>query len=138
MEITRELIESDGFIIPTVMLTPSKSKGAVIIVHGYSQSKEDILGLAWRVAEEGFTTVAIDLRGHGENPLNLDENILFDVETAISYLQKYGKVTVIGHSLGGRLSIISSADYAIGISPAIGDAILPQNFKKEWKKLKSI
>ncbi|HEX7468813.1 MAG TPA: alpha/beta hydrolase, partial [Methanobacterium sp.] len=69
---------------------------------------------------KGFTTGAIDLRGHGEHLLDLDKNILSDLETAISHFRYYGKVTAMGHSLGGRLSLISSADYAIGISPALG------------------
>ena len=52
------------------------------------------------------------------NKRGLDENILLDLETAISNFRNLGKVTAIGHSLGGRLALISSADYAIGLSPA--------------------
>ncbi|MDO9044682.1 MAG: alpha/beta fold hydrolase, partial [Methanobacteriaceae archaeon] len=89
------------------------------VVHGYGGFKEETLGLAWRIAEQGFMTGAIDLRGHGEHPLDLDENILLDLEASISYFRQFGKVTAIGHSLGGRLSLISSADYAIGIAPAL-------------------
>jgi hypothetical protein len=120
MKIERETINGDGFKVPCVTLKPSNSQGAVVVVHGYGGFKEETLGLAWRIAEKGFTTGAIDLRGHGEHLLDLDENILLDVETAISYFKRYGKVTAIGHSLGGRLSLISTADYAIGISPALG------------------
>jgi len=41
------------------------------------------------------------------------------MEAAIKYCRSSGKVVVIGHSLGGRLALISSADFAIGISPAL-------------------
>lgn len=71
------------------------------------------------MAEIGITTCVIDLRGHGENELHLDENVILDVETAIKYCRRLGKVVAIGHSLGGRLSLLSTADYIIGISPAL-------------------
>lgn len=119
MNIQRQLIKNGGFNVPCIMLKPSNSYGAAVITHGYGGSKEEQLGLAWRTAEMGLTTCVIDLRGHGEHSANLDENILSDVEAAIEYCRAYGKVAAIGHSLGGRLSLISSSDYAVGISPAL-------------------
>jgi len=119
MEIKREKIKKNSLEIPCVTFIPPKSRGIVVLVHGYGGMKEETIGLAWRIAEEGFITVAIDLRGHGENKLKLDGNILDDLDTAISYFKSYGNVTAVGHSLGGRLSLLSSADYAIGISPAL-------------------
>ena len=119
MEIQREFIQADGFGIPSILLTPPVSHGAAVIVHGYGGCKEEQLGLAWRVAEIGITACVIDHRGHGEHQLPLDENVLQDVEAAIEYCQRFGKVAAIGHSSGGRLCLISSADFAIGISPAL-------------------
>jgi len=75
--------------------------------------------LGWRVAEAGITVCVIDHRGHGEHKLPLDEDVLQDVETAIKYCRSFGKVAAIGHSSGGRLCLICSADFAIGISPAL-------------------
>lgn len=121
MELKRESIEADGFNIPCVIVKPADPLGTVVIVHGYGGCKEETLGLAWRVAEMGFRTCAIDLRGHGEHPLDFDANILSDLETTISYFRTYGDVITIGHSLGGRLSLISTADHKIGISPAIAE-----------------
>jgi len=91
MEIEKEMIGGDGFEVPCVTLKPSNSKGAVVVVHGYGGFKEETLGLAWRIAEKGFTTGAIDLRGHGEHMLDLDEKILSDLETAITHFKPYGK-----------------------------------------------
>ena len=128
MKIMREFIDGDGFKVPCVTITPPDPKGAVVVVHGYGGTKEKTLGLAWRIAENGFITGCIDLRGHGEHPLDLDDDVLLDIETAISHFKNYGEVTAIGHSFGGRFALISSADYAIGISPAIGE-----NFSNETK-----
>jgi dienelactone hydrolase len=126
VEIERKIIKGEDFEVPCVILKPAEYVGSAVVVHGYGGFKEETLGLAWRIAEQGFLTGAIDLRGHGEHPMNLDENLLLDLETSISYFKQFGKVTAVGHSLGGRLSLISSADYAIGISPAIVKEFSPQ------------
>lgn len=130
MDIRRKMIKGNGFNVPCIILTPSDFKEAAVVIHGYGGSKEEQLGLAYRVAEIGFKTCVIDLRGHGENTLDLDERVIMDVEAAIKYCRYFGKVVAIGHSLGGRLALISSADYAIGISPA-----LSINFGKETEKI---
>jgi len=119
MNLERAVIQGDGFAVPCVILKPPVSRGAAVIVHGYGGSKEEQLGLAWRIAEIGITACAIDHRGHGEHKLPLDEDVLQDLEAAITYCRRFGKVAAIGHSLGGRLCLISSADFAIGISPAL-------------------
>ena len=129
MEIKREIIEGNGFEVPCITFEPSESRGAVVLVHGYGGLKEETFGLAWHIAEKGFTVGAIDLRGHGEHQFDLDGNILSDLETAISHFKCFGEVTAVGHSLGGRLSLISSADYAIGISPALDKTFSPQTMK---------
>ncbi len=45
--------------------------------------------------------------------------MLAELETAIEHCRQYGKVAAVGYSLRGRLSLLSSADFAIGISPAL-------------------
>jgi alpha-beta hydrolase superfamily lysophospholipase len=101
------------------MLTPPAAAGAVVIIHGYGGSKEEQLGVAWRAAETGLAVCAIDLRGHGEHMLPLDLDVIDDVEAAIRHCRSFGKVTIIGHSTGGRLALLSSADAVIALSPAI-------------------
>lgn len=126
MNIERTVIRRDALAVPCVMVEPPASIGAAVIVHGYGGSKEEQLGLAWRVAEVGITACAIDHRGHGEHELSLDEGVLQDVEAAIAYCRRFGKVAAIGHSSGGRLCLISSADFAIGISPALMTEVTPE------------
>jgi hypothetical protein len=112
-------IEGNGLKVPAIRIAPKDPVGAAIIVHGYGGCKEEQLGLAWHVAQAGLVTFALDLRGHGEHPLPLDENVFEDVELAIWNAREFGKVVSIGHSLGGRISLMSSADFAIGISPPL-------------------
>jgi hypothetical protein len=135
MKIYRIEIQGLGFIVPGVVIEPEYPKGAAVISHGYGGCKEEQLGLAWRVAEAGLVACAIDLRGHGEHQLSLDPDILADVEAAIKYCRKYGMVVAIGHSIGGRLSLISSADYAIGISPPL-DQEYSEKTQESLRKLR--
>jgi alpha-beta hydrolase superfamily lysophospholipase len=119
MEIKRVFIPGDGFHVPCVLVTPPGPSGAVVIVHGYGGNKEEQLGLAWRAAETGLVACALDLRGHGEHMLPYDIDARDDVEAVIRHCRSFGKVTVIGHSMGGRLALLSSADAVIALSPAI-------------------
>lgn len=118
--IVQPITISDSDIrIPAIRIGPSNPIGAVVLIHGYGGCKEEQLGLAWHVAQSGVVVDCIDLRGHGEHPLPFDEYVLQDVETAIQHSREFGKVVAIGHSLGGRLSLASSADFTIGISPPL-------------------
>jgi alpha-beta hydrolase superfamily lysophospholipase len=127
MDVKRQLLQGDGFHVPSLVVTPEEPSGIVVLVHGYGGSKEEMLGLAWRVAECGYTACAIDLRGHGEHMLALDHDVMADVEAAIAHCREGDrKVIVIGHSLGGRLALLSSADAVIALSPAICPTYSPQ------------
>ena len=119
MTIERIVIPSKGHMIPAVELTPESPRGSVVVIHGYGGNKEEMLGLAWRIAEAGFRAVSIDLGGHGEHPLPFGAGITDDVDAALVFCAGKGPVAAVGHSLGGRLALLSGADGAIGISPAL-------------------
>jgi hypothetical protein len=119
MNIEHLYLLGDGYKIPAILIQPADPIGAAVIVHGYGGNKEEQLGLGWRVAEAGLVACVIDLRGHGEHSLSLDEAIGADLDVAIRFCRFFGKVTVIGHSLGGLLALLSNADYRIAISPPL-------------------
>jgi Serine aminopeptidase, S33 len=119
MNIKKDTIRTNGFTVPSVLIKPADSLGTVIIIHGYGGSKEEQLGLGWRISDAGFTSCLIDLPGHGENLDYFDGDIKLYVDSVTKYYQNKGKTAVIGHSVGGRLSLTSQADYVIGISPTL-------------------
>jgi hypothetical protein len=119
MKIERKMIAQDKNDIPAVIITPDYPVGAAVIIHGYGGCKEEQLGLAFRIAETGMTAIAIDLRGHGENLKPFDDSIISDVKAVIEFGKNFGKVLAVGHSLGGRLLLLSDADFVIAISPAL-------------------
>ena len=120
MQTYRGEIPMDAPTLPAILVRPETPRpGAAVFIHGYGGCKEELLGLAWRVAEQGIVTCVIDLRGHGESKRPLDGHALADVEAAVAHCRQYGPVVAVGHSLGGRLALLSSAAYAIGVSPAL-------------------
>jgi dienelactone hydrolase len=115
----RSLTASDGHLVPAYLLEPGRPTGGIALAHGYGGSKEQMLGLAAHLAEAGFAACCPDLRGHGEHPALLGPGIVQDLEAAVNYCRRYGRVAALGHSLGGRLALMSSADLLIAVSPAI-------------------
>jgi len=109
----------DGKEVPAYGFLPDQPLGGAAVCHGYGGSKEQMLGLCARLAEAGMAALCFDLRGHGEHPAPLDGGMLEDFEAAIAYLRRYGRVAAIGHSLGGRLALMSTADLIVAISPAV-------------------
>jgi dienelactone hydrolase len=126
MNVERIAIETEGYNIPAVLISPPAASSAAVVIHGYGGCKEEQLGLAFRIAERGIAACAIDLRGHGEHPLPLDEKVMDDVSAAIRHCRPYGKVAAVGHSLGARLALLNDADFVIGISPPMVSTFGPQ------------
>ena len=95
-----DLKSDDGYHVPSYLLTPPRAIAGAVVVHGYGGCKEQMLGLAARLAEFGFAALCPDLRGHGEHPAPLGSGLLMDVEAGLSRLRPGGRTIVIGHSLG--------------------------------------
>lgn len=105
--------------VPAYEIVGSGDRLAVVL-HGYGGCKEEILGLAADVACRGFDTLAIDLRGHGASTEPFGRAILDDVvELVAGRKRRYRGIAAIGHSLGGRIALLSGADLAIAISPPL-------------------
>jgi len=132
MEFTRltEVRSQDGHEVPAYLLRPPSPAAGVAIAHGYGGCKEHMLGLAARVAERGLAACVFDIRGHGEHPAPLDAGMLEDLEAILTFLRRFGRVAAAGHSLRGRLALMSSADAVVAISPA-----LPQRPSEEGRAM---
>lgn len=120
-----EVRSRDGHQVPGILLETRDPHGGAAVSHGYGGSKEESLGLALAFARRGWSTLAVDLRGHGEHPAVLDPGLLHDLNGALDYVRRYGTTLALGHSLGGRLALVSDADRAIGFSPSVVRGISP-------------
>lgn len=83
----------------------------VILIHGLAASLFDWNDLLPALAAAGYTTCALDLLGHGKSrkPDKLDdytiENVFAHFSAWINSLQLEEPLILVGHSLGGYLSI---------------------------------
>src|SRR5712691_8708150 len=114
-----DLTASDGHAIPGFLFSPASPRGGAVVCHGYGGSKEQMLGIAVTIAENGMAALAIDLCGHGENMAPIGPAMHGEVEAAIAFVRRFGRTAVIGHSLGGRLALMSSADVMLAMSPSV-------------------
>jgi len=91
----------------------SPSDKAVLILHGITaySGPYELFGQA--ISKAGFTSVGLDLRGHGLSDGNRGdypnkERLINDLLETISYLKKkYSTLLIFGHSLGVLIALIT-------------------------------
>ena len=96
---------------------------AVLLVHAFSRERRDLAELADELGARGLSTLAIDLRGHGESVwkggarIGLSPSLQTspsafprDVEAACAWLKgRASRVGVVGLSLSGNLAALATA-----------------------------
>ncbi len=120
------LSASDGHNVPAFLLAPQSARGGAVLIPAYGGAKEHMLGIAVALAEAGVASLSIDLCGHGENRTVIGPVMRDEIESAIRYVRRFGQAAALGISLGGRLALMSSADYMVAISPSVITAMSPQ------------
>ncbi len=97
-------------ILHTRRWGPEKPE-SVVCVHGVAQHGGIFEDLGARLAEQGHSVVAVDLRGHGDSgrepPWDTEAHVGDLLETADSL--GIERATWIGHSFGGRLVAATAA-----------------------------
>ena len=73
---------------------------AVLLVHGWSGSPLQFMGIAESLVERGYSCVAFEMPGHGHS--SMQAPTVFDFSEAISEIKKYygSFAAVAGHSIG--------------------------------------
>ncbi len=121
-----DLAAPDGHAIPAFLFSPTSPRGGAVVCHGYGGAKEQMLGVAVSLAEKGTAALVIDLCGHGENTAPIGAGMRDEMEAALTYVRRFGRAAVVGHSLGGRLALMSSADVMVAMSPSVMMQMSPQ------------
>lgn len=134
----------DGFTIAATLLKAEKEDGgpAVVLAHKLNSNRSEWSELQTLLKKEGITTLAIDLRGHGESTdrngkktdwKNFSDSdfmgMITDIKTAVKYLKEKTKVDtarvgLIGASIGSNSALRTLADKsqiktAIALSPGL-------------------
>ena len=104
-----KLIDVQGEPIATVVFEPKVHRGDVVLVHGFTGSKEDFSECGPMIAEHGYRVLTLDNRGQHESPHSKREDaytIKSLARDAIDLAQLLGMKNphLLGHSFGGLVS----------------------------------
>lgn len=105
------------------------TKQAILLLHSFTGSANEMRGLAKHLHKQGFSCYAPNYKGHGETPKKLFKSSVGEawqtVEESLQFLQEEGhqEIIVIGQSLGGvmalRLAMNSACKAVIVMSAPI-------------------
>ena len=99
------------------MWRAAESRGSVVLAHGGGQTRHSWASTATRLAESGWKTIALDLRGHGESQWAADgdyqiQRFAEDLVAVSAGLPD--KPALIGASLGGMAGMMVETVVAPG------------------------
>lgn len=103
-------IVTDG-ILTNYQIIGKKNRPIMLILHGWKRSLIEWLTIA-KVLEEKYQVVLLDLPGFGQTGMPQKPFSIYDYATFVEhFLDKLEikKVSLMGHSFGGRIGIILSA-----------------------------
>lgn len=111
-DLSAKKIEVNGMPVAFLESSPDKGHPTVVMLHGFSASKENWLRFAKHLTDQ-FHVVAIDLPGHGESVK--DPALSYDIDDQVGYLKPILKQMgiqqfhMIGNSMGGAISALYAA-----------------------------
>lgn len=108
----RQLINVNGITLSELVIGQGEP---VLMLHGWGANAELMLPLAKVLAPHGYQCIIPDLSGFGESaPPPQTWDMQDYAELVVRYLDAHviERAYVIGHSFGGRISLILGADHA--------------------------
>lgn len=118
-----------GFRLPADGLPPARpARGTAFLLHGYGVDLETMFPWAVYLAQAGWRSVLVDLRGHGESGGKrvtfgvLETNDLRCLRQSLEAMGEVeGPYVAVGHSMGASLALRwQTVDPAISASVALG------------------
>ena len=108
------------------------SPSRALIIHGLSSSGASWWRVAEALASEGWFVTAPDLRGHGTSP----RAATYSFEDFVSDLPPGSFDLVIGHSLGGAISVVAGSRHGYTGGLVLLDPVLevPED---QWEQIKA-
>jgi pimeloyl-ACP methyl ester carboxylesterase len=109
---------SDGIVLSAYLTYPETdtTKGTIILLHGIRSRKEHFVPVAKFLAENGYNSLAVDLRAHGASTgkyCTFGVKEKFDIQSVIDHLEKEEKIQynlgIWGQSLGAAIALQSMA-----------------------------
>lgn len=104
-----------------------KSRGTILILHGYRDAKENVAHWALCLAQQGYRCILVDLRGQGRSSgdvIGFGAFEINDLKLLLDDLQRRGlaadRVGLLGVSYGASMSLLLAAqDKRVGVIVAL-------------------
>lgn len=122
---TIQLKTESGIFIDTWYAKPdSFSKGTIILFHGITSSKSQLLAEASDFRYQGYSIMMVDFRAHGNsggNTTTVGSRESEEVKMAYNYIKETGEKNIFlyGISMGATTIIKAIADYGMQVSGVI-------------------
>ena len=104
---------------------------ALLIIHGFLGMSDNWKSFGSLYSAEGFQTHMLDLRNHGKSFHS--NNFSYDVmsQDVLEYCQEHNldKVSIIGHSMGGKVAMLFATLYSEMVEKLIVADIGPKYYK---------
>ncbi|MDA0885762.1 MAG: alpha/beta fold hydrolase [Bacteroidetes bacterium] len=103
----------------------------IIIVHGFLGMGDNWISQANKIAESGFKVHLIDLRNHGKSFWSNEFSFDLMVEDIYEYITYHNisNLYMIGHSMGGNISMLFAKNYPELLKKIIIVDIVPKAYK---------
>ncbi|MEX1220629.1 MAG: alpha/beta fold hydrolase [Idiomarina sp.] len=108
----------------------------VVLIHGLFGDADNLNNLA-RSLEDDFTTLAIDVRNHGDSfhTDSMDyDSMAADVIAVIDHL-KIKQVFLVGHSMGGKIAMQIAIDHPDRVHAAVFADIAPVAYDARHREI---
>ncbi|MDB4088379.1 alpha/beta fold hydrolase [Flavobacteriales bacterium] len=108
----------------------------IFILHGLFGSLDNWQTLGKKIAENN-TVYLVDLRNHGKSPHSDSFSYLDMVNDVAELIEDEGleKVTIIGHSMGGKTAMTFAAEYPQYLNKLIVVDIAPKNYPPHHQEI---
>lgn len=114
---------------PLTLATPRNSNDALLLLHGFTGSRESWAVQTAQFQAAGLRVLAPDLPGHGANlpadPADYTIEAATAQLTALLEREQIGPVHLLGYSMGGRLALYFALHYPERITSLILESTSP-------------
>jgi len=103
---------------------------AFIILHGFLGMSDNWKTLGRKFSEQGYEVHLVDQRNHGRSPHDAEFNYQVLIRDLEQYCDSYklSNIVLLGHSMGGKVSMLFAAKYPQMVSKLIVADISPRYY----------
>ena len=139
--VSLQLKNAEGIRISAWWIPREKKKGTIMLVHGFSMNKSQMLPRAKVYYDLGYSVLLIDLRARGESggsATTSGPEVKSDVIAVMDYyadsLKEFGALVLVGYSHGGR-AIVFAAESKPQLVRAIILESIPYSLSEGFKRI---